>query len=51
MRCGALLAGRVRHVALYHRLDLHPHTRAEADTEQRIYSVMHGSAHVRVRLQ
>ena len=44
MRCGALLAGRFRHVALYHLLDLLPHTRAETDTEQRMYSVMHGPA-------
>ena len=36
MRCGALLAGRFRHVALYHLLDLLPHTRAETDTEQRM---------------
>ena len=44
MHCGALLAGRFVHVALYHLLDLLPHTRAETDTEQRMYSVMHGSA-------
>ena len=36
MHCGALLAGRFRHVALYHLLDLLPHTRAETDTEQRM---------------
>ena len=36
MRCGALLAGRFLHVALYHLLDLLPHTRAETDTEQRM---------------
>ena len=44
MRCGALLAGRFPRVALYLLLDLLPHTRAEADTEQLMYSVMHGSA-------
>ena len=36
MRCGALLAGRFLHVALYQLLDLLPHTRAETDTEQKM---------------
>ena len=36
MRCGALLAGRFRRVALYLLLDLLPHTRAETDTGQRM---------------
>ena len=44
MHCGALLAGRSVNVALYHPLDLLPHARAETDTEQRMYSVMHGYA-------
>ena len=44
MHCGALLAGRFPRVVLYHLLDLLPHTRAETDTEQRMYSVMHGRA-------
>ena len=48
MQCVAvhywLLAGRFPRVALYLLLDLLPHTRAETDTEPRIYSVMHGSA-------
>ena len=44
MHCGALLAGRFVHVALYHLLDLLPHTRAETGTEQRMYPVMHESA-------
>ena len=29
--------------AIYHLLDLLPHTRAKTDTQQRMYSVMHGS--------
>ena len=44
MHCGALLAGRFVHVALYHLLGLLQPTRAETDTEQGMYSVMHGSA-------
>ena len=36
MHCGALLAGRFLHVALYLLVDLLPHTRAETDTEQRM---------------
>ena len=36
MHCGALLAGRFLHVALYRLLDLLPHTRAETDTGQRM---------------